>query len=122
MRNLFISNTGNKATEYVKFFATEDCNLGHFVIVDNTYDAQGNPSNKLRHFYAFPNHPVKKDDMIVLWTRKGTNDVVTKNQTHKPQHNFFWNLNEHVWNVTGDEVHLLDVREVFAKKVGKYIG
>lgn len=119
MKNLTIKNTGDKETEHFHFTATEDCNLGHYMVADNTFDAMGEPSNKLRHMFAFPSYAVKKGDMIVLWSKVGRINV-GKTTAGNPQHNFFWNLNEHVWNVTGDTAHLIDVRSSKSQTVGPY--
>lgn len=120
MKNLNIKNTGDKATEYVVFTASDDCNLGHYMIADNTFDAKGNPSNKLRHMFAFPHYSVKKDDVIVLWTRKGEKSIGKAHNGTNAQHNFFWNLDEHVWNIGGDTAHLIDIRSSTNKTVGKH--
>jgi hypothetical protein len=118
VKNLIINNSGDKNSEYFCFRAAQDCNLGHYMVADNTFDAKGNPSNKLRHVFAFPSHNVKQNDLIVLWTKDGKNNV-GKDTAGGPQHNFFWNLKENVWNVNGDTAHLIDVRSNQNSTVGK---
>ncbi|MBP1205236.1 hypothetical protein JOD97_003278 [Duganella sp. 1411] len=115
-----VKNSGNKDSEYVFFQVTENCDLGHFIIADNTFDLQGLLSNKLRHVYAFPRHVVKKGEYVMLHTHEGRNDIIPASALSGTVHNFYWNLKEHVWNKTGDSAHFLDIRASLSHKVGPH--
>lgn len=46
--------------EYILFYAQDDCNLRDYLVHDNTFDADGELSNKLRHMYRFNRTVVAK--------------------------------------------------------------
>lgn len=103
----FVNNKGDLAKEYVLLTVEADCNLGDYLLTDSTYGSNEAPSNKLRHVFFFPSVLVQKGERVVLWTRNGKY-VVSKTATNIPQHNFFWSLQETVWNIKGDKAFLFN--------------
>ena len=101
-------NQGDAAQEYVILEATDDCNLSRFAIYDATYERGGRLSNKMRHFFRFPDHEVKRGDLISLRTGKG-NDVVGRDQLGRTVHRFQWGLGAAVWNDSGDAAVLIEI-------------
>lgn len=101
-----IANTGDFKTEYVHLQAVADCDIGDFIVTDSTFGPADAPSNKLRHVYFFEPTVVKAGDFVVLWTRKEKASS-QKHDSGVQQHNRFWGLQEHIWNVTGDSAVLL---------------
>ena len=102
-----VRNVGTD-NEMVFMRASEDLDLGNYIITDSTYRATGTISNKLRHVYEFPSHSVKKGELVALYSKVGK-DHVGEN-TEKPPvrvHRFYWNLKERIWNQTGDRAYLL---------------
>jgi len=110
-----VKNQGDAKKEYVLLLAKEDCNIGSFFIVDNTYDNSGQPSNKLRHTYFFPSTTVKKGHYVVLYTTSGKNGTGTVGNV--PCHIFYWGLGNSVWNDTGDIVHLIEISNISKHRV-----
>lgn len=103
-----VKSKGDFDKELVIMEVLEDCDIGHYMLLDNSYSGNGNVSNKVRHSYWFPDKKVKKGDRITLWTKSGTNtEVKTDNGT--PRHRFYWNLKEAVWNDDGDKAVLLEI-------------
>lgn len=97
--------------ERVLIRVLKDCNLKGYMIVDNTYDENGQISNVNRHVFIFPDCDVSKGDIVRLYTKRGNNysgeanygrDIVT-------YHNFFWGFDNGatVWNQDGDTVYIL---------------
>jgi len=117
---IYVDNKNDLKTEHISFRFTEDFDIGALIIADNTYDSNGKPTNKTRHTHAFAHQLVKKDELVVLWTKKG-NYAVSVDNTGKPQHNFYWGLGATVWNVDGDVAHIIDVRDVLNHRVAKYV-
>jgi hypothetical protein len=103
-----VNNHGDHTKEYVLFKVQEDCDTGRFVLADSTYNSDGTISNKVRHTYWFPNHKVKKGDLISVWTKSGTT-TTTKTDSGTPIHRFYWSLNTSVWNDDGDCAVLLQI-------------
>ena len=96
-----VHNHGNHKEEYVLLRVKADCDIGHYQLCDSTYTKDGNVSNKVRHTYWFPDKPVKKGDLVSLWTKDGTN-TTTKNDSGTTVHRFYWGLAKAVWNDDGD--------------------
>ena len=101
-----IQQQGDHTKEYVILYVKADCNIGEYLLTDDTFDRTGLPSNKHRHVFFFPDMAVKAGEYLVLWTKVGkykegkTTDGATA-------HYFYWNLKEAVWNDAGDCAHLL---------------
>lgn len=85
----------------------EDIDIGEFLILDTTYN-KGEISNKARHPYWFPDKKVKKGDLVILYTKKGTENTIV-NKSGSTSHFFYWGLNSNVWNNDGDCALLLHV-------------
>lgn len=98
-----------------------------YMIFDQTYDSDGDVSNKIRHCYIFPErikgeyddaptlHRWEDGDIIELHTRNGRNRVVANgnNKIYK----YFWKLGNSVWNADGDEVTLLKIGDISTKSI-----
>lgn len=89
-----------------------------FLIFDNTFDQQGNVSNRNRHLYGLKlKEDVSKDDFVVLYTKKGLFKTSTSKDSEKLHHFYYWGLAESVWNKDEDEVvHIVDASQIKTKK------
>ena len=66
-----IKDRGNDE-ERIILRVLEDCNLCRYLVLDTTFDKDGNISNKNnRQVYAFGDMPVRKGDYVVLYTKVG---------------------------------------------------
>jgi hypothetical protein len=86
---------GGADQEYVSLKVKNDCNIGDYLLTDKTFEGE-DASNKLRHVYWFPRKAVKEGDVVLLYTKKGTNTQTTSGGT--VGHIFYWNLKVAVWN------------------------
>ncbi|TFF19874.1 hypothetical protein E3C22_19620 [Jiella endophytica] len=110
---IFIKNlveNGNIDEERIIFTAKDDCNLFSYLVTDTTYEDSGAVSDKLRHTYFFPDHEVRKGDLISLRTGVG-NDIVY-DKGGKKIHRFHWGLRRPVWNNSGDRAMLIEIGRV----------
>jgi len=98
---------------------TEKCNLSSYLIYDETFDAEGNPSNLLPHMYRFPNVEVEKGDRVSLRTqhKNKKNYKGTLNDNTTPCHFIYWGLDTNIFNNDGDTVHLIKIAEEQKKTV-----
>jgi hypothetical protein len=87
-----------------------DTDIGEFLILDTTYTSSGSISNKVRHPYWFPDKKVEKGDLVVVYTKKGTNSSKT-NTNGTTSHFFYWGLDSNVWNNDGDCALLLHIHD-----------
>jgi hypothetical protein len=108
LKILSIHEQGNAEKEYVLLEAVEDCNLGFYGLADTTYRADGEISNKLRHFFWFPDATLNKGERVVLRTGTGKNNRYTTDSGTKV-HRFFWGLESAVWNNDGDAAVLFQM-------------
>jgi hypothetical protein len=100
-----VVDRGTLKSEYVQIEVLKDTNLHYYLVADSTYGANGQITNKHRHFFAFATKAVKKGDFILLYTRSGV-DKSYPNKANTTTHEIFWDLKTSVWNNTGDVVVL----------------
>jgi hypothetical protein len=100
-----VRNPGAK-NERVFMRATEDVDLGDFIITDTTYKSSGAVSNKVRHVYEFAKKTIKKGEYVALHSEVGTYKL-DKTTDDFPLHRFYWGLNYTIWNKEGDKAWLL---------------
>lgn len=101
-----VKGHGDAAHEWVRLRASADCDVGHYIIVDNTYYANGKVSNELRNSFWFPDKDIKEGDYVILRTGEGV-DGTSEMTDRTPLHEFFWGLNSPVWNDSGDAITLI---------------
>lgn len=99
---------GNVKKELVFLLATDDVDLGDYIITDTTYGDDGKVSNKARHVYEFEPKVIKNGEWVALYTRAGEYQLDSTTGKNPVQvHRFFWGLGTSVWNKTGDKAYLL---------------
>lgn len=97
--------------EYILFYASNDCNLKDYLVHDNTFDSDGDLSNKLRHMYRFNrNVTIKAGEYVALYTRK-KGEYKVGNLGDAVCHLFYWGLDVSVFNAAGDHLYLLKIAE-----------
>jgi hypothetical protein len=97
---------GDESDERITFSVLEDCNLGDYLVADDTF-ANGAPSNRLRNVYFFPSIDVKKGERVSVRTKKGKYSVYQEAPTKPKWHRLYWGLDKPVWNDSGDCAHLI---------------
>ena len=115
--NLKFKGIHNKGTdnEFLLFYAEGNCNLRDYLLHDDTFNSDGELSNKLRHMYRFQRSVVvKKDEYVALYVKQegayklGT---VKINNATFPCHIFYWGLTNNIFNDNGDHLYLLRIAE-----------
>lgn len=101
--------------ERVVLKVLDDCNLGAYILTDATFGKEGGSSNLFRHVFEFPKYEVKKDEWVVLYTKKGNQHK--KDATHF----FYWNAKHNVWNDEHDTVTLIEVASWQCKSFGEIL-
>ena len=111
--NLEFQRLGKKGEddEYILFHANEDCNLRDYLVHDDTFNADGEISNKLRHMYRFNRTVIaKKGEYVALYVKQ--KGVYTKGTIGSSIcHLFYWGLDVSVFNNAGDHLYLLRIAE-----------
>lgn len=104
----------NSDKECLILQAFEDGNLKNYAVVDYTFDADGDVSNKQRHIYVFKELEVKKDDTIYLYTGKPPQ---VKRFTPPHAYTLYWGLDHQVWNDGADKATVIEYRVKATKLV-----
>lgn len=97
---------GDEVEERITFAVIENCNLGDYVLTDDTFRDE-TPTNLLRNVYFFPAIDVKKGERVSLRTKKGNYRLHQESPTSTKWHQLYWGLSKPVWNDSGDSAHLL---------------
>lgn len=102
--------------EHVVLRVLEDCNLSRYILMDNTYDSEGNISNIHRHSLILPNINVNKGDYLRIYTHVGKQrSFINKSKTIT--HEIFWGFDGDIsiWNDTKDKAYIykIESRQMF---------
>jgi len=105
-----VKDKGDLENERLVLSVSKDDNTLGYVVMDTTFDEEGDVSNKGRHAYKFPEKEVSAGDLVVLYTRAKPNgrsaEKVAKDGKTKT-HFFYWSRETTVWNQDGDRCTLL---------------
>lgn len=85
---------------------------------DTTYTDEGEISDELRHAFFFPSVQVEKGDLVRVHTKEGKYKRWVSS-TETVYHDFFWGLDEPIWNDEGDCALLIEVTDQSSKCVGE---
>jgi len=110
-----IADKKSQQNERVVIDVIEDCNLWDYMILDTTYDNEGNISNLHRHSYFFKDYHVKKGDIIYLYSKKGVNKPFQQN--NQQYHFLYWGFDKTIWNDDKDIAILIKIANRIAKNV-----
>lgn len=99
--------------EHVVFRVLEDCNLSHYILMDNTYDSEGNISNIHRHSIVLPNINVNKGDYLRIYTHVGKQRSFI-NQSQSITHEIYWGFDGEIsiWNNVSDKVYIFKIKSI----------
>ncbi|EHR1282473.1 hypothetical protein KS874_004646 [Vibrio parahaemolyticus] len=112
----YVTDHGELKDERIVLRAVEDVNVGEFMIADTTYQGSDSVSNKLRHTFWVPDKDVDKGDLVVIYTKSGT-DSEKENKSGSKTHFFYWGLAKTVWNKNSDAALLIEIRDWAHKSV-----
>jgi len=104
-----IEDTGNLEKERIVLKVLDDVDVGRYAIFKSKKIGDKKVSNKVSLTFWFQDQPVKKDDLVVVYTKAGTYKS-TVNPSGNTSHFFYWDLSSAIWN-NEDAVVLLNVGE-----------
>lgn len=109
-------NTNGK--ERILFYATAGTNLNDYAVYDTTYDEKENVSNKMRHFYRFPEDEIMEEDgYVCLFVDDSNTQATVDGQRIKTFHMGLHNMT--IFNDSIDKVYLIKIDETQKKSVDK---
>ena len=97
--------------ERVLIKVEEDCNLKNYILYDETFDEEGNPSNKVPHMYRFDSIEVKKGEYVSVYTKgkMGYTKSTMSSPKDAPLHIIKRGLDITIFNQEGDTAHLVQI-------------
>lgn len=92
-----VADAGVVGKERLIMKATDDHDVGDYAVFQVNVGADGGLSTKTLHSFWFPYKLVKKDDLVVLYTKAGQpkEKLLENGQT---AHFYYWGLKDVIWN------------------------
>lgn len=112
----YVRDPGELSKERVILRVTADDDIGRYILFDTTYYDDGTVSNAIRHSLWFPDKSVKGGDLVIAYTKAGTNSE-RKNENGSISHFFYMGLGRTIWNESSDGVVLVEAKTWQVKKV-----
>ena len=103
-----VYDRGVLSKERIHLVANADIDLKFYLMLDTTYTAANSISNLERHAFWFSPRVIKAGENVVLYTKKGTESVETKENLGK-FHFLYRGLDQTVWNKDADCAVLFEI-------------
>jgi hypothetical protein len=110
-----IIDYGKPESERIIIDVLENCNIGHYMIMQTNYTHHERPSNKIKTIFIFPSQPMQKGDTVILYTKEGKNSMLEKGG--KIEYSFYWNMDKCIWNNMDDCVLIVHFDSLTHKKI-----
>lgn len=97
--------------ERILMRAVNNCNLGDYLVYDETFDDEGNPSNLMPHMLRFDNLYLEKGEHVSLRTQGNPHrdHKGTLKNSETVCYYLYWGLDETIFNQEGDTIHLIQI-------------
>ncbi|MFH1162366.1 MAG: hypothetical protein V1696_03810 [Candidatus Jorgensenbacteria bacterium] len=106
-----IEDAGNLEKERVIFEVLDDDNVGEYAVFKSKKTGEAQVSSATSATFWFTDHEIKKGDLIVLYTKKGSYKTQV-NGSGNTSHFFYWNKTVPIWtNQQEDAIVLLNISE-----------
>jgi hypothetical protein len=107
--NLKISSfadAGNFSKERVILKVESDSDVGDYVLLCTALSSDRKATSGKKLAYWFPDGPVNKNDLVVLYTKKGTSSTKAL-ESGKTVHFFYWGEDHSIWGGNGNAAVLM---------------
>jgi hypothetical protein len=109
------ADPGNFQKERIVMKAESDLDLGQYAMFCSAISSKGGVTAGRKTAYWFPDGEVKKNDLVVLYSKKGAASTKDLGEG-RTAHFFYWGDDRAMWAGTGNGAVLLRVAE-WAKNV-----
>jgi hypothetical protein len=106
LKLLRFAETGNLDKERVVLAATDDVDIGKYVVMRSKRGESGNPRSGSKSAYWFPDLIVKSGDLVVVYTKKGKSSKKTL-ENGKVVHFYYWHLSAAMWGESSNNTAVL---------------
>lgn len=104
-----ITDAGLAGRERVVMKVLRDTDVGLYAALRTGYRSPS-PTTGVTDAYWFPDKPVKRDDLVVLYTKSGSASE-KKLASGATAHFFYWGVEQPLWTTADRAVVLLEVNE-----------
>lgn len=118
MTNFEISSfadAGDLNKERVVLKATEDIDIGRFILLRSKMSDNGHPISGSKDAYWFPDKTVNRGDLIVVYTKAGTSSTKSLN-SGGTAHFYYWHRKTAFWGPGSGNVAVLLEAPVWTSK------
>ncbi|MBC3464991.1 hypothetical protein [Pseudomonas sp. RW10S2] len=106
-----IPEAGNLQKERVVMKASEDLDIGKYILLRSKKGSSGNPKSGSKTAYWLPDVSVKAGDLVVVYSKQGKSSKKTLDDG-RVVHFYYWQLNKAIWGAESNNTAvLLNVRE-----------
>lgn len=91
-----IADKGDPKKERLVLRVNQDVNIGYFLVLC-TGLSSGQVNTGIEHSYWFPDKDVRSGDLVVLYSKPGTDNEKALESGSKA-HFFYWGLSGPLWN------------------------
>ena len=109
------ADAGDLDKERVVLRATEDIDIGRFVLIRSKSDPGGDPVSGSKDAYWFPDKSVARGDLVVVYTKKGNSGKKAMNGGGTA-HFYYWHKKTPFWGPEGRNVAVLLEAPVWSSK------
>jgi len=109
------ADAGNFQQERIVMKAESDLDLGQYAIFCTAVSSDGGATAGRKTAFWFPDGEVKKDDLVVLYSKKGNSSTKDLSEGRTARF-FYWGDDKAMWGGAGNGAVLLRVAE-WSKKV-----
>jgi len=92
------ADAGQIAKERIVLKATTDLDVGEFAIFRSGVGTEDQPTAGRKMAYWFPDQRVKANDLVVLYTKKGTRSSKPMDDGGRTVYFFYWGREEALWS------------------------
>jgi hypothetical protein len=111
-----IRDKGVPDSERIVLEVSGPTDVGRYFLLKSESKGDGGVSTEISRTFWFPDKPVTANDIVVLYTRKGTANE-KKNESGSVSHFFYWGLDKPVWNTPRAAAVLARVADWKSKEV-----
>ena len=87
---------GNLKNERLTLKALQNLDIGDYLVAQSGYE-RNSPTTTLFHTLWFPYKPIKKGDLVVVYTKNGSNSE-RELDNGNTAHFFYFDFSEAIWN------------------------
>lgn len=102
------ADAGNFQKERIVIRVGADIDLGEYAVFCTALSKDGKATSGRKMAYWFPDGDVKKEDLVVLYTKRG-NSSKKELSDGRTAHFFYWGDDRAVWGGNGNAAVLLHV-------------